>query len=88
MYNTVTQEQQIINWFQNIWDSHKYDRDSKQEITDRIQDDINANHFREEDLAEIAQAGSQLWVDPKNKMSNRTKYIFPWKTRGSATNNR
>lgn len=60
MYNTTTQEQQIIDWFQNIWDSHKYDRNTRREITDHIQGDINSNHFEENDLAEL---GEWVWDD-------------------------
>lgn len=58
MHNTNTQ--QVIDWFQGIWDSHKYDRDTKQEITDHIQDDINLNCFEENDLAKL---GEWVWDD-------------------------
>ena len=60
MQHTFTQEQQIIEWFKNIWDSHKYDRDTRREITDHIQDDIRLNRFQEEDLAEL---GEWVWDD-------------------------
>ena len=60
MHDTITQEQQIIKWFQWIWDSHKYDRETRQEITDRVQEDINLHRLGEEDLADI---GELIWDD-------------------------
>ena len=58
--NTATQEQQIIDWFQGIWDDFRFNRPVRQEITDRVQEGIDLNRLGVDDLADI---GELVWDD-------------------------
>lgn len=47
------QTNKVVNWFKGIWESHQYDKSTRDEIRERVQMDINVNHFTEEELDDL-----------------------------------
>lgn len=57
------QTDKVVNWFEGIWDSHKYDKGTRDEIRDRVQSDVSINHFTNEELGDLGEWVWDDWTD-------------------------